>query len=109
VALLCGVCPNRRVLAWFTLAAGGRVLGTIGRRRLQSARSVSPGVGVPVWGQRGEEHLVWTLQGASPVRWQRYQCQKCGKQWPRSREQVERAVLRAIEGRRSRIVLGVDL
>jgi hypothetical protein len=109
VALLCGICPNRRVLAWFTLDASGRVLGTIGPRRLQSVRSVSPGVGVPVWGQRGEEHLVWTLKGASPVRWQRYQCDKCGKRWPRSREQVERAVLKAIEDHRDRIVAGVHL
>lgn len=108
MALLCGVCPNRRVLAWFTLDASGRVMGAMGRRRLQSARSDSPGVGAPVWGQRGEEHPVWTLN-AEPVRWQRYQCRKCGRQWPRSREQVESSVLKAIETRRDRIVAGVDL
>lgn len=68
-------------------------------------------MGAPVWNRKGvEEHPVWTLEDVAPVPvWHRYPCEKrCGKQWPRSREQVERAVLKAIQDRRTRIVAGVD-
>lgn len=69
-------------------------------------------MGAPVWNRKGvEEHPVWTLEGTAPVpAWHRYPCERrCGKQWPRSRTQVEQAVLKAIEDHRGRVVAGVDL
>jgi hypothetical protein len=101
VDLVCGKCPPQRVLARFVVGFNAQVAGTTGRRQLQRGKEIPNALPAP--------DRMYTLKDAGPPG-RNYPCHKrCGANWTIPRERLERAVLKAVEDRRGRIVAGVDL
>jgi hypothetical protein len=99
--VLCGLCPNRRVLAHLSLwpegiagtdAPGPVVVPTaVGRRRWRPAVESAP--------------LVDRAAAGEPIRWR---CKR-GHPWTFTHEQLAGAYLAAMAAGRREIVAGVDL